>query len=175
MRKRSLGKGRVSVFDDDDIETKRIEERRMREERELRHAKHENVMWGETFKEAVEIMTEVIQYPSKYIKDPSDERTVLLEMIRQITNLASNPEDTEKYKLLEEQLRKTEGKLRLAEQELDKKSIPAETVNTEEHTTDQEKHDLSQRLDRLETFLVDQISDQRRFLNKQSPSKRPKP
>lgn len=176
MRKRSLGKGRVSVFDDDDIEAKRLEERRLREERELRQAKHENVLWGATFQEAIEIMTEVIQYPSKYIKEPNDERAVLLDMIRNITNLAAKPEETQKYKDLAEKLQKTEAKLRLAEEELGKKSMTIETVDTcDDPTAYQEKRTIAQRLDRLESFLTDQISEQRRFLNKQNTGKKAKP
>lgn len=167
------GIGKLSQYDEEDIEAKRMEERRCREEREMRQAKHENVQWGETFKEAVEIMTEVISYPSKYIKDSKDERTVLLDMIRDVTNLAANPEETQKYKFLEEKLRKTEERLRLIEAEVAKKT-DAEPAISIDDTLEQEKSSLSKRLDRLEAFLSDQISEQRRFLNKQSPTKKMK-
>jgi hypothetical protein len=117
--------------------------------------------WSETFEAVVQILTRVVPYPSTYITSPEEERSILLQLCRQITDSAQHPEEAPKYKELARRLEDAEIQISELNIKCEQLTSDVHRLTTKSYSPSGVKSGLTERLDRLQALLASQISEQR--------------
>ena len=56
--------------------------------------------WSITWKEAVDILTEITEFPSFLVQTIDDQRKSLIELVKKVVEIAKNPKEAQEYKTL---------------------------------------------------------------------------
>jgi hypothetical protein len=128
------------------------------------HRQLELKKWSETFEEAVRILTRIVPYPSAYVRNSDDERSILLELCNQIADVAEHPEETEQYKSLAGRLQTSEIRVAELDRKAEELSQNVQKFISKPYSPRSPKMGLTDKLDRVESILRSQIKQQRRSI-----------